>query len=305
MTAPRPAAPATPGATPVEALADDYLERSSLLDPCNAARMAIGGPSDELTDYSRQGEEARGELDLATRRDLDAIDDGSTTACMLREWLDARVAAFTAGDDQYLVRIIGGPVEGIRSAFDNMAKATTDDWELIVSRLGKVPGAIGSARSGIEGARAGGRVEARRQVLAVAAQCDTFGGSDGGGGWFATLAEECRRVVPTGPLLAAADRAAGAAAAAYRDLGAWLRTDYAPLATDSDGVGPERYGRAACSTAPRPHPAGAASPHTGAAAARCRTPSPAAGRWWRRSAPAATPARRRRPRWRSTRRGRP
>ena len=236
--------PARP-ATPVEALADDYLERLSALDRCSAARMAIGGPSDELTDYSRQGEEARGELHLRTGRDLDAVDDGSTTARMLREWVDARVAASAAGDDQYLVRIIGGPVEGIRSTFDNMARVTTGDWELIVSRLGKVPAAIASARSGIECARAAGRIEPRRQVLAVAEQCDIFGGSGNGSGWFATLAEECRHTVCTGPLPDAADRAALDAAVAYRDLGTWLRADYAPVAADSDGVGPERYARAA------------------------------------------------------------
>jgi uncharacterized protein (DUF885 family) len=245
-----PAAPAgreasARAATPVDLLADDYLERAARLDPCDAARMAIGGPSDELTDYSREGGEARAELNRTIRRQLSAIDDGSVTAGMLREWLDARLAASDAGDDQYALRIIFGPVETIRGSFDNMARVTPDDWALVVSRLERVPAAVYSVRSGVERARADGRVEPRRQALAVASQCETFAGPAGGAGWFATLADECRRFIGRGPLPDAAERAAFDAAGAYRELGAWLRTDYAPVAAEADGVGPERYARAA------------------------------------------------------------
>ena len=79
------------------------------------------------------------------------------------------------------------------------------------------------------------RTPARRQVLATIDQCVTWAGAPGSGGWFGGLAEQRAGLEPL----------AVAAGEALRELGVWLRERVAPIADPVDGVGEERYLRAA------------------------------------------------------------
>src|SRR5206468_1334714 len=83
------------------------------------------------------------ELDALTVGDADAV-----TADLLAERVSSALAQHDAGDVLGLLGTINGPVGAIRSSFDNMPRSSDDDWEVIASRLEKVPTALASVRAG-------------------------------------------------------------------------------------------------------------------------------------------------------------
>jgi uncharacterized protein (DUF885 family) len=224
--------------SPVDELADAHLAHMAQLDPCGASRMSIGGSEGDLTDYSPAGVEARADRmreTLAALAKLAPNADEAVTAHLLGERVGAALAQHEAGDALGLLGMINGPVAAIRSSFDNMPRASDDDWDVVASRLGKVPVALASVRAGVEATIALARPPVLRQVLATIEQCDAWSGAPGSGGWFHGITEQRPAL---GPLAVAAGEA-------MRDLGGWLREDVVPVAEPKDAVGEARYDRAA------------------------------------------------------------
>ena len=208
------------------------------LDPCAASRMSIGGSESELTDYSPAGVAARTDRmreTLAALSRLTPTEGEMVTAHLLAERVGAALDQYEAGDTLGLLGMINGPVAAIRSSFDNMPRGSDEDWDVIESRLGKVPTALASVRAGVEATIANERPPVLRQVLATIEQCDAWSGAPGSGGWFHALAEPRPALEPL----------AAAAGEALRELGAWLRDDVVAVANPNDAVGEARYHRAA------------------------------------------------------------
>ncbi len=227
--------------SPVDRVAEQWLDTEVRLDPVLGTRIGRGGGDDRLGDYSPDGvaarnDAARGALaELRTARPRDRVDEA--TARDLGERLALRLARAEARLEFCDLTVLETPVQLIRQAFDLMPAETPHDWEVIARRLDAVPAALAGYRETLARGAAEGPAPARRQVLAVAEQAERFAN-----GFFRGLADRGSR---SGRLPAELGVRLGAGAdragAAYDGLAQFLRDRIAPGASDADGVGRDRY----------------------------------------------------------------
>ena len=230
----------------VREVADSYIEQMAACDPISATSWGVPGYEDRLPDLSPDGLEKTADLERAALEALAAstqeTDLDRVAAEVMSERLRAMLELHEAGDDLRSLRVLFSPHSSVRQVFDLMRLESESDWEVAATRLRAVPTALEQFRATLQEGLSRTLVSARRQVLACAEQCDTWGGSqDAGASFFAGLV----RRYPGGPVKDELDSAARAASLAYLELGAWLRKEYLPGAAASDPVGRERYARAA------------------------------------------------------------
>jgi len=224
-------------ASPVDDVADRYLDAFAALDPCAATELGITGHDDDVTDYSPEGVAARAEAARASLRELgavDAVDDvDRVTVAALRERLTTTLDLHAAGLDVGELNVIASPLQAMRDVFDLMGTDTDEDWAVIGRRLAKVPaGAAGYAKA-LRARTAAGHPPAIRQVrrcIALAGQYQQL--------FIAMVAE----AAPGNPALhAEVRRQAEGAALGYADLARMLRDEIAPRAVDRDACGRDAY----------------------------------------------------------------
>jgi len=223
-------------------IADRYVLAYAALDPVAATDAGIAGHDHELTDYSPDASSARVRLDrdtLAALGRASRTDDRDRIAAdVMTERLQLAVALFDAGEDLRAVRIIGSPVQEIRSCFDLMTYDTPHGWEVAAQRLARVPDSIASFETALREGMAKGLVAARRQAIGCAHQAATWSGESDTPPFFVSLVGT-HDGDPT--LHAELERSASAATDAYAQLASFLRDEYAPKAEPRDPVGRERY----------------------------------------------------------------
>ena len=225
-------------------LADRYVNQSAVLDPILATSRGVTGHDAEMTDYSPDGQAARAALDRETLAELSQIrpltEPDRLAADVMRERLQVAVDQDQAGERLRDLRIFGSPFQSIRQCFDLMATATDADWELIATRMERVPQALASFESALREGRRRRVVAARRQALVCADQGATWSGQKQARPFFETLAAKADARGD-----ATLQRRLGAAALraseAYAKTARFLREEYAPAAAERDAVGSERY----------------------------------------------------------------
>jgi uncharacterized protein (DUF885 family) len=230
--------------TPVDALADGYLEAYAALDPEAATALGIPGHDHTLTDHSPAGHAARADLARRTLADLRrvaapgrALDEvDRETVAALGERLESELALADAGEGLGEVNVAAAPLHSIRDVFDLMPTGGAEDRAVVARRLRAVPGAVAGYVAAIRHAADAGRPPARRQLLACAQQCRQVAASDGP---FRQLADAVAGA--DAALAAELSAAADGAADAYRGLADFLAGDALALATDADAIGRERY----------------------------------------------------------------
>lgn len=237
--------------TPVYQLADRYVEQLATLDPVFATSLGITERNGEYTDYSPDGFAQRSELARSTLGEL-AVTFGQTNrdriaAGFLRERLETSLALDDAGEHLRSLRIIGSPLGAIRQVYDLMPRETPADWEIIATRMERVPDAVAGYRKTLDTGRERGILAARRQAIEVAGQAATWAGEGHGTSFFATFVAGAGEGVDTA-LRTRLGVAAESAAAAFGGFAQYLRDEYAPVAPAEDGVGPDRYQIAARSS---------------------------------------------------------
>jgi uncharacterized protein (DUF885 family) len=231
-------------ATEVDRIADAYLDASLVLNPGKATRIGAPGYDDKLTDYSPDGIAARLDLDRRTIEHLraaqptDAID--RVTMDAMRDRLGIAVEVAESGADESDLNVIASPVQDVRSIFDLMPTATAENWSTIAARLRAVPAALDGYRTSLLVALDRDDVSPRRQVAGVIRQCTSFTADDGFFPSFAAKASG-RADLPDS-LVREVEESTRTAAAAYIDLGAFLRERLLPHAPETDGCGREKYG---------------------------------------------------------------
>ena len=230
--------------TRIYEIADHYVERSAALDPVTATGEGVAGHDHELTDYSPAGSDARVAL---ARESLQALEGAAETgerdriaAEVMRERLELVASQNEQGEDLRDLRVLGSPLQSIRQVFDLMSYDTADDWAVAAERLTRVPAALDSFRAALEAGARTNVVAARRQALACAKQAETWGGLTATAPFFATMVGRYDDSA-NGALGATLHRAADDATTAYADMAKWLRDTYAPLASERDAVGADRY----------------------------------------------------------------
>jgi len=230
--------------TAIDRIAEAYLDDSAALDPVVATRAGIPGHDRRLPDLHPAWHDERSRLRRRTLEALAAAEpvDGCDriTAVALREQLEVTEELHDAGEDLSDLDNVASPHHAIRNVFDLMPTASTEDWATVVARLGAVPPALRGYVESLRTAARQGHVVPRRQVAAAIAQCADYGRPEG---FFGTLAAGAR--TGSGPLPDAltTDLAANAAAAAaaYAELGTFLRDELMARAPARDAVGRDLY----------------------------------------------------------------
>jgi uncharacterized protein (DUF885 family) len=220
-------------------LCDEYVTRQAALDPVAAGMRGITEAFGAATDYGPDGNAARAELIGVTLTELGGLpvrsDADRLAAGYLRERLEAQLAWHRTGEPLRLLRTPFGLINQVKDSVDLLPRGDEDDWRNVAARLAAIPAMFATWRASLQAGLERGMPAARRQALESAVQADRFAGIHDG--LLASYGE--------GPLTGELEQAAAAAYQGYHEIARYLREDYAPRATEADGVGAERYAVAA------------------------------------------------------------
>ncbi len=230
--------------TPVDALAERFLDAQLELDPMLATLIGVPGFDDRLPDLSPDGLQAQAELCRRTLRELSTaspVDDvDKVTLAAMTERLTVTDELHQLGLPLSELNNIASPVQDLRDVFDLMATSTAEDWSRIASRLSAVPRAIEGYVDSLRLAASRGDVAPRRQVQACIVQCEANLGDEGFfAGFAAGAAVDSGEVPPS--LRVELDRGAHAAQAGYQRLRDFLADELLGQAPAEDAVGAQRY----------------------------------------------------------------
>ena len=222
--------------TPIFQLCDRYVTQRAALDPIGATTRGLTTNLGAATDYSPQGFAARAALIADTLHTLSTLSVTNAAdrraAAHLRERLEAERAWHEIGEPYRWLNTPIGLLMTITNTLELLPRTTIEEWHLVRDRLAAVPWMLQGWRASLTEGLQRGLPAARRQALAAAEQAEGYAR----GTHTALVARH-----GDGPLAGELATAAQAAHSAYADLAHYLRHDYAPHATDQDGVGPERY----------------------------------------------------------------
>ncbi len=228
-------------ASPIFDLCDEYVTRAALLDPVWATMRGIGGSVGAATDFGPEGVAARAELIGEMLRRLARLEPSTEEDRAAADFLGDRLGAerdwYDSGEPLRLVRAPFGPIGTIRDSVDLLPRDSEEAWRAVTARLSAVPVMLASWRAALAVGLQRGLVGARRQAVESAAQADRYVGLDDAPPTHDAVVE----AYGEGPLRAELAGAARAAHAAYAETARHLREEYAPRATEADGVGAERH----------------------------------------------------------------
>lgn len=235
--------PRTP--TPVDAVAERWVDTLCELDPTTATWIGREGRTGDYGDYSPDGHARRIEAVRATLAELRSTTPVDDVDRVTRDDLTNELELELLYAEQRLelrdLSVIASPAQGIRDVFDLMPTASEGDWGDVATRLGRVRTAVDQYVETLRAGIAGGVTPARRQVEKVAEQCARIGADDG---FFAEFVRGARLGDGTEPGTALGrDLTSGAssAAEAYVDLRRFLLDELLPAATADDAVGRDAY----------------------------------------------------------------
>ena len=226
----------------VDDLANAYVDQWAELSPTGATYVGIEGYDDKLDDLTRDGYEARADLDRRTLAALDAIEPADERELVakeaMKERLELSLARFDAGEVISEISVISSGLHELRQVFDLMPLEGAEAAGNITARLEAFPDALRDYRRTLLDAAAGGKVAARAQMLEVVKQTEIWT-STHGDDFYRSLVRRVKGVdsAQRERLEAAAERAN----TATLDFGHFLRDELAPLGRDKQAAGRERY----------------------------------------------------------------
>ncbi len=223
--------------TAIDAIADDFLTRACVADPVFSTLTGVSGNDHALTDYSPGAIDDRAALTRDTLRALGSAtptdDVDRVTVATMTDQLGRGLAVDEAGLRTGEVNVIESPLQAIRDVFDLMPTATEEDRSTMLTRVRAVGESVDSIIEGLRHRITAGPPPARRQVELVAAQAADAADA---------LLSNIDRALDTDSTYSS-DFAAGhsRAGAAFDRLRAVLTDEVLPTATETDGVGRDRY----------------------------------------------------------------
>jgi uncharacterized protein (DUF885 family) len=207
-----------------------------------ATYVGIGGYDDKLDDMTREGYEARADLDrrtLAALNTIEPADDRELVAKeAMKERLELALARYDAGEIASEVSVISSGLHEMRQVFDLMPTSGEEAAANIVSRLEAFPHALEQYKRTLLEEAARGHVAARDQMLEVVKQCEIWTSPEGDD-FYRGLARRIDGIDDS--LRARLERAAEGATEATLDFGRFLKTELAPKGRDKQAAGRERY----------------------------------------------------------------
>jgi uncharacterized protein (DUF885 family) len=230
----------------IHELADRYVDELAALNPTEATFLGIVGHDHELTDLSPDGFAARADLARRTLAELTASTPADESERVAKEAmverLELELARHEAGEIASELNVLTSSLHDTRMIFDLMPLSGEEAVSNLAARMSAFPEAMRQfQRTLLESARAG-HVTSRRQVAAVAEQCDSWADPEADNFW-PQLAARVINANPGLPATLARDINESAVQAQQTtvDFAAFLRQELAPLAREKDAVGLERY----------------------------------------------------------------
>lgn len=228
----------------IDRIAETHFDAQVALSPIEATYLGVPGRDGDLDNLSPEGFAAAALLGRQTLAALDAatpLDDvDRVTLEAMRERLGLAQEIHEAGLDLQEINVIASPMQAVRDVLDIMPTASEQDWATVAVRLSKVPRALEQWTESLSLAADRGNIAPLRQYERCIEQCADLTAPDG---YFAALVPGARLGDGSHlPESVAGDleRAAEAAAGAYRDLAVRLQPlrERAPRA---DACGREAY----------------------------------------------------------------
>ena len=230
-----------PGPDPFR-LSDQFVDDVVAHFPQVGTSLGAAGVDHLWNDYSPAGNEAAVELARSYRRrfaeHLGHPDQWQRHAARVAH--DFQLEAERSHDLglRYLsLRHTGGIMDSIRDVFDEMNTSSEDGWENVASRLETVDQPLAGAVATFEEGRRQGIVSARLQVECTVEQARHLAGADSKWLGLARAAGEAARPEVAKRVTDAVDHARGAIA----DFADYLESVYMTDASETNGVGKERY----------------------------------------------------------------
>jgi uncharacterized protein (DUF885 family) len=232
---------------PVYGLSSDIVETLARTFPDVATEVGIAGYDDSWTDLSPSGAEAAHRLIRDLRSRVDELpppqSDWDRLAIELaKTTLDEEADRFAHLDHLRDLNSMASSLQGLREIWDHMGRDSDADWTNIVYRLERLPAAIDGYRQSLDEGRQRKMAVAERQVRAGVEQCRV---SAAPGSRLTKMLDEYDAHAPNGVMQARLERAVTEARRAFAEFADYLAGTYATDAAERDGVGPERYVRAA------------------------------------------------------------
>ncbi|MFO7547890.1 MAG: DUF885 domain-containing protein [Acidimicrobiia bacterium] len=227
-------------------VADRFVDELVALTPTLATSLGIPGFDDRWDDVSPDGHAARADLATRTRAELtpelDHPDQWRRHAArVLDAWLAEYLERYDHRDHQLDLSHMTGPFHDTREIFDIAPAVTAEHWEAICARLETVGGMLAGYRDTLEQGRSSGRLVARRQVVSVLDQAAVLTGERSSWSALPEHLAEAGSPIPSERLASALDEGRRG----VTDFASYLEQIYLPSAPEADGVGLERYLRAA------------------------------------------------------------
>ena len=226
--------------SPLFAFADQYVSERAVLDPIFGTEIGVHEVDHLLPDFS-VGQEHRNvahtQKALEQLIELESGDELDRVAkAVMVERLEIRLDLERSGEMRRNWGVLFSPLSLVRQAFSLMESSTAEEAEVVRLRLLQVRPSLMSWQSGLYDAVAGGLIPSRRHVLGVAQQARIHAE-----GTYAAVAQEVARsasvdLATTGLADAAAD-----ADAVCGEMAEWLANTLAPLASEEDRSGIDRY----------------------------------------------------------------
>jgi uncharacterized protein (DUF885 family) len=232
---------------PIYQLSSEIVDEFARTYPDVATELGIVGHDDRWTDLSPEGAESALTTLRRLRSAVDALppaeDDWDRLAVELaKTTLDEGMQRYQHGDHLRDLNSMASSLQSLREIWDHMGKESEEDWANIVSRLEGLPAALDGYRNSLDEGRRKNMAVAQRQVRAAVEQCRVSAADNSR---LAKLLDSYSQNHLTDGLHTRLEGAVTGARAAFSALADYLADTYAPDAADRDGVGGERYVRAA------------------------------------------------------------
>jgi len=232
---------------PVYQLSSDIVDELAAAFPDVATEIGIAGHDDRWTDLSPEGSEEILRKLKVLRRRVGALPEPQTdwdrlAIQLAKETLDEEASFFEHQDHLRNLNPIASALQSLREVWDHMGTETGEDWTNIVYRLERLPAAIEGYRTSLDEGRRKGLAVAERQVRSAVEQCRVSASANSR---LTKLLDTHEKQNGAGPLQTRLESAVTDARLAFVALADYLADTYATDATEKDGVGPERYIRAA------------------------------------------------------------
>jgi len=217
-------------------VSEEYVTESAKLSPIASTNLGIPGLEDQLDDFSLDHAEKGAKLlrdsiaKISAATPLNEFDRIAKDVALerMRSTLDLHESR----EAFILWGVLWSPVSSIRQVFEMMDPSSPDHIKNITARMKAISHSFDTWRSALLEVANEGKVTAKRQVLGVADQLDTFAKG--------AFTEIAKRFDPEGKNSDLVTAAKGAEIAC-RDLAHWLRETYLPISNPNDPSGLERY----------------------------------------------------------------